>query len=966
MSQRPRTRTPARSPRSARSGSSSAEPEARPGRARRGARGAAAAPAARRRCPRRPSWRSTRRRRSRRRCRRVTSSPGTIGVEQLLAVLVWIVWLAWLQFTVCVLVELRSAVSRGRHARRACPLAGPSQRLARTLVVAVLLLTTAAGQASARSARSRPSNTPASVERSASLGARGRGRQRPRSETAQSRQQAQGETTYWLGDVAARRRRGARSSSASGSSVVQPPEGRYHDNLWDIAERHLGEGRRYHEIFELNKGRDQPDGQELTLARLIYPNWLLVMPEDAAGVERVTAVVTPVEAPVARGRRSRGAVAAGGRPRRHRRQRRRTRPSPRAVDRQRHRDDAGLVGAGLLAAGLLVAVDRAPSPATDAASRRPDAVEMEVALRVGADPRRALLLDHGAAPARRRPARRRRPTCPACVRASIDDDALELFRRAARPAAPRRRGRAPDGGRQWRLAPPRLTPRAAGGAAPYPGLVSLGRDAEEADVLVDLEAAQGPIAIVGRPGRRARGRQRDRRRARPRTAGRTRLRVTGVDLPDGARRAAGGERYRAARRRRTRCPSARGAPADVLGAERPGRSRAGARRRAGRPSTSCWAPSAAAAGTSREVVEPRRPAASPLGRGRRRRPARARAGASRSTPTARVTSRLLGLSVHRQPALGARRSPRSGSCSRRRPSRSAVDERRAASRSRVTSSARDLPPTNRAVGSADLGPPPVRVLVLGEPRVEADGPIDDEPARAVHRARRASWRCTPRACTRRCSAPRCGRGRHGRGRARPRSTRTAAWLGKDAHGAPHLGHTVDGNLVLGPARSSSDWDVVRSLLAALADRGDARRPERDLLREAPRRSCAAPMLEARARGPLLVARARARLERDVARPAGRRRAPARRPVPRRRRPGRRPDGRVASGLRVRADRRAAVARPAARRLCARVGPTRVRAVADDLARDAARRRRARDLGRDGSRCSRSSRPSSSAPTRATA
>ena len=37
--------------------------------------------------------------------------------------------------------------------------------------------------------------------------------------------------------------------------VVQPPEGRYHDNLWDIAEQHLGDGRRWQEIFELNKGR---------------------------------------------------------------------------------------------------------------------------------------------------------------------------------------------------------------------------------------------------------------------------------------------------------------------------------------------------------------------------------------------------------------------------------------------------------------------------------------------------------------------------------------------------------------------------------------------------------------------------------------------------------------------------------------------------------------------------------------
>ncbi|MGF1662191.1 MAG: LysM peptidoglycan-binding domain-containing protein, partial [Kineosporiaceae bacterium] len=80
--------------------------------------------------------------------------------------------------------------------------------------------------------------------------------------------------------------------------TVQAPEGRYHDNLWDIAERCLGDGRRYQEIYDLNAGREQPDGRRLELARLIHPGWQLVMPEDAVGVGRVP-VPAPAEAPEA-------------------------------------------------------------------------------------------------------------------------------------------------------------------------------------------------------------------------------------------------------------------------------------------------------------------------------------------------------------------------------------------------------------------------------------------------------------------------------------------------------------------------------------------------------------------------------------------------------------------------------------------------------------------------------------------
>ena len=65
--------------------------------------------------------------------------------------------------------------------------------------------------------------------------------------------------------------------------VVQPPQGRHHDCLWDIAERTLGDPLRYREIFELNQDRVQPDGARLVDADLIRPGWTLLLPADARG-----------------------------------------------------------------------------------------------------------------------------------------------------------------------------------------------------------------------------------------------------------------------------------------------------------------------------------------------------------------------------------------------------------------------------------------------------------------------------------------------------------------------------------------------------------------------------------------------------------------------------------------------------------------------------------------------------------
>ncbi|MDF5759054.1 LysM peptidoglycan-binding domain-containing protein [Spongiactinospora sp. TRM90649] len=51
------------------------------------------------------------------------------------------------------------------------------------------------------------------------------------------------------------------------------------ETLWDIAERHLGDGHRYQEIFHLNKGRTQAGGMRLTDPGELEPGWRLILPE---------------------------------------------------------------------------------------------------------------------------------------------------------------------------------------------------------------------------------------------------------------------------------------------------------------------------------------------------------------------------------------------------------------------------------------------------------------------------------------------------------------------------------------------------------------------------------------------------------------------------------------------------------------------------------------------------------------
>ncbi|WP_233427387.1 BTAD domain-containing putative transcriptional regulator [Actinokineospora spheciospongiae] len=76
------------------------------------------------------------------------------------------------------------------------------------------------------------------------------------------------------------------------SVLVLAPRNGVHDSLWRIAARTLGDGARWPEIFEINKGKPQPNGRTLTTPSLIFPGEELALPREAHAP-----VVPPQQAP---------------------------------------------------------------------------------------------------------------------------------------------------------------------------------------------------------------------------------------------------------------------------------------------------------------------------------------------------------------------------------------------------------------------------------------------------------------------------------------------------------------------------------------------------------------------------------------------------------------------------------------------------------------------------------------------
>ncbi len=545
-----------------------------------------------------------------------------------------VVWLAWLQLVWCVIAEVSAAVRNIGMPRRV-PLAGGIQALVHRLVTTALLVSTAAAAAPALAPAAALAATPPAAAappaaavahtgaRDAATGSLIPGRSlAPALLDAPA---ANGGAHRLLGPADVSQEfwpvngspggNGTQATAASPDGeqdrwahrtekiyVVKPPVGRFHESLWEIAENHLGDGRRYREIFELNKDLPQPDGSMLTIASLIRPGWVLRMPHDASGpgidevraspparhsgrpheprpaahppapgkhasspaavppAEVPPAVTPPAQAPptqappaaraAASARTGPGRVGSAAprprrlpprrpRPRRLRIPARRLAPyrhqaprvprrppptaglrsaSPRPAARRpaqsapahaAPRSAPGypleLAAAGLLAAGVLAALARRRRkqarrrpPGRQVVTPQPDAAWAEAALRLGGDENSARMLDAGLRYLSRALQRQGR-TPPTVFAAHIGDDNLDLWVTPPSHDVPEPWYAVGDG-QVWRLplaGMAGLDPDQAGhGAALYPGLVTIGTDAT-GRVLVDLEAARGPIAVTG-------------------------------------------------------------------------------------------------------------------------------------------------------------------------------------------------------------------------------------------------------------------------------------------------------------------------------------------------------------------------------------------------------------------------------------------------------------------------------------
>lgn len=232
-------------------------------------------------------------------------------------------WAAWAELVACAVVEVRAALHGRRQAPRV-PLAGPLQTLVASLVATVVLATTPT------TTQGGPARPPLSSVAASPL--------HPPSSSHVARETAVGKADIKAAPTPSPPF--VNPSPVPKQVVVKP-----RDNLWRLAQRHLGDPLRWREIWDDNRDRPQPDGRRLVHPHLIRPGWILDLPADAVGVQSLatTRVALPAPPPPQPADSSRGGreVSETPPPSPNGRGDRATPPAPSAPGRQESPPDQG-------------------------------------------------------------------------------------------------------------------------------------------------------------------------------------------------------------------------------------------------------------------------------------------------------------------------------------------------------------------------------------------------------------------------------------------------------------------------------------------------------------------------------------------------------------------------------------------------------------------------------------------------
>lgn len=222
-----------------------------------------------------------------------------IPAQSLVDALAVVVWLTWAALMASLAAEIPATLS-GRRARR-LPLAGAFQPLTGRLVAAVAVAclalaprpghTANAGSAPAlRTVRARQPVAALVVDDPVLAAAPHPGR----ATTAAPASPAATGLGPAATATAAHTPAAAPALTTPTTYVVQRG-----DTLWGIAERELGDPLRWSEIYQLNVGRPQPGGAQLTDPHWIDPGWTLLLPAAASPTSVAPAAPSTTTPPAA-------------------------------------------------------------------------------------------------------------------------------------------------------------------------------------------------------------------------------------------------------------------------------------------------------------------------------------------------------------------------------------------------------------------------------------------------------------------------------------------------------------------------------------------------------------------------------------------------------------------------------------------------------------------------------------------